>query len=203
MRQRRTIIIAGAIVIVVLLALGVAVNVAVDALWFREVGYEAVFWKMLWAKLAVRGVVALIIFAYFFVNLRVAATSFGSIRRRIGNIEIHEEIPPKWLSFAAVVGAAFLAFLFSAAIGGRWLDILTFIERSSFGLVEPLHGRDVAFYIFTLPVLRLVQNLIFLLLVAALVILTIVYITSGGLEIAENRIRFRERPLRHLAINVA
>jgi uncharacterized membrane protein (UPF0182 family) len=203
MRQRRTIIIAGAIVIVALLALGVAVNVAVDALWFREVGYEAVFWKMLWAKLAVRGVVALIIFAYFFVNLRVAATSFGSIRRRIGNIEIHEEIPPKWLSLAAVVGAAFLAFLFSAAIGGRWLDVLTFIERSSFGLVEPLHGRDVAFYIFTLPVLRLVQNLIFLLLVAALVILTIVYITSGGLEIAENRIRFRERPLRHLAINVA
>jgi uncharacterized membrane protein (UPF0182 family) len=202
-KRRRGILIAGAILLIALLALGTAVNVAVDSLWFREVGYEDVFWKMLWTKFAVRGAVALLIFVYFFVNLRIAATSFGSIRRRIGNIEIHEEIPPKWLSIAAVVGAAFLAFLFSAAIGGRWLDVLAFIDRSSFGLVEPLHSRDVGFYIFTLPIYRLAQNLAFLLLVAALVILIIIYITSGGLEIAENRIRFRERPLRHLAINVA
>jgi uncharacterized membrane protein (UPF0182 family) len=202
-KHRRTLLIAGAAGVAALLAMGAAVNVTVDALWFRELGYSDVFWKALWVRLAVRGAVALLIFAFFYVNLRVAATSFGSIRRRIGNLEIHEEIPPRYLNLAALVGAAFLAFLFSAAIGGRWLDILAFLERTSFEVAEPLFRRDVAFYVFTLPVMRLAQNLAFLVLVAALVILTIVYVTSGGLEIAENRIQFRTRPLRHLAVNVA
>lgn len=203
MRQRHAILIAGAVVFAAFIALGSAVGIIVDALWFEELGYRDVFWKAYAARLIVRGAVALVIFVFFFVNLRLAASSFGSIRRRIGNLEIHEEIPPRWLTLASAIGAAFLAFLFSAAIGGRWLTVLAFLERSSFGLVDPLFAHDVAFYVFTLPVLRLAQNLAFLLLMAALIILAIGYIMSGGLEIAENRIRFRERPLRHLVINVA
>jgi uncharacterized membrane protein (UPF0182 family) len=57
--------------------------------------------------------------------------------------------------------------------------------------------------VFTLPLLRLIQNLAFLLLIAALVILGVLYVTSGGLEIAENRIRFRPGPMRHVAANAA
>jgi len=57
--------------------------------------------------------------------------------------------------------------------------------------------------VFTLPILRLGQNLAFLLLVAALVILGVLYVTSGGLEIADNKIRFRPGPLRHVAANAA
>ncbi len=201
--KRRGVVIAGVAALAGLVLLGVAVNVAVDVLWFGELGYRAVFWKAFWARLAVRGAAGAVIFAFFFVNLRVAARSFGTIRRRIGNIEIHEEIPPRYLNLAALVGALFLAFLFSAAIGSRWLDVLAFLERHTFGVAEPLFGRDVSFYVFTLPVLRLAQNLSFLLLVAAIVILTIVYVTSGGLEIADNKLRFREKPLRHLAVHVA
>ena len=196
-------LIVGAILFAVFVVLAAAVEIAVDALWFDELGFSAVYWTGFRARILVRLTVGLALFVFFFVNLRVAATSFGSIRRRISNIEIHEEIPTRYLNLTALGGGAFLAFLFSAAVGGAWFEVLAWMNRGSFDLVEPLFGRNVGWYVFSLPVYRMFQNLAFLALIATLVILGIVYVTSGGLEIVENRIRFRDKPLRHLAVNVA
>ena len=201
--SRRLGIVVGAAILFLLVVLGSAVHTIVDVLWFGELGYEDVYWTGFRARLWVRLAAGALIFVFFFVNLRLAASSFGSIRRRISNIEIHEEIPGRWLTLMALAGAAFLAFLFSAAVGGQWLNVLVWFERQPFDLVDPLFSKNVSFYVFTLPLLRLAQNLAFLLLVAALVILGVLYVTSGGLEIAENRIRFRPAPLRHVAANAA
>ena len=201
--NRRWMIVAGGALLVLFLVLGSAVGLAVDALWFDELGYREVFRTGLVARLIVRAVAGLFMLAFFFVNLRLAAGSFGSIRRRISNIEIHEEIPGRYLNLMALAGAAFLALLFSAAIGGSWLDILMWWHRESFGLVDPLHARDVGFYIFELPVHRLIQSVLFLLVISVLVVLAVIYVTSGGLEITENRLRFRDGPLRHMVANVA
>ncbi|HET9581313.1 MAG TPA: UPF0182 family protein [Gemmatimonadota bacterium] len=196
-------VVAGGGLLVFFLLLGSAVGLAVDALWFDELGYGEVFSTALTARLAVRAVAGLFMLAFFFVNLRLAAGSFGSIRRRISNIEIHEEIPGRYLNLMALAGAAFLSLLFSAAIGGSWLDILMWWHRESFGLVDPLNGRDVGFYVFELPVHRLIQSVLFLLVISVLVVLAVIYVTSGGLEITENRLRFRDAPLRHMVANVA
>jgi uncharacterized membrane protein (UPF0182 family) len=201
--NRRLATILGGAALLLLIVLGSTVNTIVDVLWFGELGYEDVFWTGFWARLWVRLGAGAIIFLFFFVNLRLAASSFGSIRRRISNIEIHEEIPSRWLTLMAMAAAAFLAFLFSAAVSRHWLDVLVWMEQKPFDLVEPLFSRNVGFYVFTLPLLRLAQNLAFLLVVAALVILGVVYTTSGGLEISENRIRFRTGPLRHVVANLA
>ncbi len=200
---RRWGLITGGILLVTFLVLGSIVNLVVDLLWFESLGYYTVFRTSLLARVLVRAVAGLFMLAFFFVNLRLAAGSFGSIRRRISNIEIHEEIPARYLNLMALAGAAFLALLFSAAIGGSWLDVLTWWHRRSFGLAEPLFGNDVGFYVFVLPFYRLVQSMLFLLVISVLVVLAIVYVTSGGLEITENRLRFRDGPLRHMVANVA
>ena len=201
--NRRWVIIAGGGLLVLFLVLGSLVGLAVDGLWFENLGYREVFRTGLVARLIVRVAAGLFMLAFFFVNLRLAAGSFGSIRRRISNIEIHEEIPGRYLNLMALAGAAFLALLFSAAIGGSWLDILLWWHRESFGLVDPLHARDVGFYVFELPVHRLIQSVLFLLVISVLVVLAVIYVTSGGLEITENRLRFRDAPLRHMVANVA
>ncbi|MGH7550203.1 MAG: UPF0182 family protein [Gemmatimonadota bacterium] len=201
--NRRWALVAGGVLLALFLGIGMTVNLAVDALWFESVGYGGVFRTRLLARLAVRAVAGLAMLVFFFVNLRLAAESFGSIRRRISNIEIHEEIPARYLNLMALAGAAFLALLFSAAISGSWLDILAWWHRRPFGLAEPLFGHDIGFYMFTLPFYRLVQSVLFLLVISVLVVLAIIYVTSGGLEISENRLRFRDMPLRHMVGNVA
>ncbi|MGH7572416.1 MAG: UPF0182 family protein [Gemmatimonadota bacterium] len=201
--NRRWVFVAGGVLLALFLAIGMIVNLAVEGLWFESIGYGTVFRTSLLARLLVRAVAGLFMLAFFFVNLRLAAGSFGSIRRRISNIEIHEEIPGRYLNLMALAGAAFLALLFSAAISGSWLDVLAWWHRRSFGLAEPLFGHDVGYYMFTLPFYRLVQSVLFLLVISVLVVLAIIYVTSGGLEISENRLRFRDGPLRHMVANVA
>ncbi len=186
--RRHSLTIIAVAVALTLFFLGSIVNTIVDLLWFDVLGYQSVFWTGLKTRLLLRVVTAVVMFLFFFVNLRLAASSFGSIRRRICNIEIHEEVPARYLNLIAMAGAAFLAFLFSAAAGTAWLDVLAYFHRQPFGQIDPMFGRDIGFYIFSLPVYRMAQNLAFLLVIAALIILAIVYITSGGLEIDNNRV---------------
>jgi uncharacterized membrane protein (UPF0182 family) len=201
--RRHSVTVIAVLVVLALFFLGSIVNTTVDLLWFDALGFQSVFWTGLKTRLLLRVVVAVLMFAFFFVNLRIAAASFGSIRRRISNIEIHEEVPARYLTLTAMAGAAFLAFLFSAAAGTAWLDVLAYFHQQPFGQVEPMFGRDIGFYIFSLPVYRMAQNMAFLLVVAALIILGIVYITSGGLEIDNNRVRLKDTPLRHLVAIMA
>ena len=88
--NRRFAVIAGGAILLALIVVGSVVDTIVDVLWFDELGYEDVYWTAFRARLVVRFVAGAVIFLFFFVNLRLAASSFGSIRRRISNIEIHE-----------------------------------------------------------------------------------------------------------------
>ncbi|MFN2383974.1 MAG: UPF0182 family protein [Gemmatimonadota bacterium] len=201
--SRRGGVILGVGVMALFFILGAAVNTTVEALWFEELGFGSVYWTAFRTRLVVRLIAGLVILGFFFANLRVASRSFSSIRRRISNIEFHEEIPARYLNLTALAGATFLAFLFSAAVSSRWLDILAWIHQAPFDTVDPVFGKNIAFYVFSLPLYRHLQSLALLLVIAAIVILGVVYVTSGGLEFVNNRLRFRERPLRHLGVNVA
>ena len=57
-----------------------------------------------------------------------------------------------------VVGAVFAAFLFGAAFAGQWDTILLWLNAESFGVTEEAFGRDVSFYVFTLPALEFFQS---------------------------------------------
>ena len=87
--NRRLAVILGGAILLVLIVMDRRSTI-VDVLWFEELGYEDVYWTAFWARLWVRLAAGSAIFLFFFVNLRLAASSFGSIRRRISNIEIHE-----------------------------------------------------------------------------------------------------------------
>ena len=81
--NRRLAVILGGAVLLALIVVGSVVDTIVDVLWFGELGYEEVYWTALKARLVVRLTAGAVIFLFFFVNLRLAASSFGSIRRRI------------------------------------------------------------------------------------------------------------------------
>src|SRR5258708_27554521 len=46
-----------------------------------------------------------------------------------------------------------LALLFGIGAAGGWLGVLQFLHRTPFGVTDPVFGRDVSYYVFTLPVI--------------------------------------------------
>jgi hypothetical protein len=53
----------------------------------------------------------------------------------------------------ALPAALGLALLFAIGGAGGWLRVLQFLHRTPFGVTDPVFGRDVSYYVFTVPVL--------------------------------------------------
>ena len=50
--------------------------------------------------------------------------------------------------------SAVLAFLVALGVAALWDDLVRFAFGTSFGVADPLLGRDVGFYVFRLPLLE-------------------------------------------------
>jgi hypothetical protein len=162
--------------IIVLALIGLVVFVApwlvtlyTDWLWFREVGYEQVFLRILSARATLGGVVFLVALAVLYLNLRLAqralkrrqVTLFTAQGPRTIAVDL-SRIKPLLYGGATVVAA--LLALYAAA---RWDVWLMARYAVPFGVSDPILGRDVSFYVFRLPFLQFVQKLLFMTVLVA------------------------------------
>ena len=144
-----------------LLAYGVA-RILPDALWFNELGQADVFRRVLVARiefyLLVAGTTALFIAA----NLAVASRHSDFARTRAG--------------VAGIAAASFVTgSLFASSVEGHWQTFLLWQHRQSFGVTDPIYGKDVGFFVFSLPFERMVSGLLLWLIAVAAGIVALVY----------------------------
>ena len=182
----------------------------VDALWFGSLSYADVFWKTLRLQSVVfsafAGATFLILYGSFLAmkraylqNLPSGHTIFigghplklpiGSILRILGS--------GVSLLIAAVTGAAMMVEW--PAIALYW-----YAPRSSGGVVDPIFGKPLNFYLFTLPVWQLVSG--WLLTLAVMVCVLAVFfivITGGARALAGSRGIYIPVPWRGLSIGFA
>src|SRR5574341_9088 len=178
-----------------------------DWLFFREVGYEAVFTKTFLAKLLTGLAFGAAAFLMLFINL-------GLARRRAfppaGLNPLWENVPQLqrldlnrltgWLSFVAALVAFALAF----PVGARhWEQALLFLNSVPAGLVDPLFGKDISFFLFSYPFIDAVNTMARGLIVIAALLTATVYLLRGGIVFV-GRFRIVEAAVqRHLAVLVS
>jgi uncharacterized protein len=147
-------------------------------LWMRQLNYAGIFWTLLVVKWGMACVAFIGSFLFLWVNLRQAARrSLGSADDRstkhapsfeqmsqfeIGGIPISRSGLTRLI---VLVVAALFALFFS----GQWDTYLRFRYGGSFGLSDPVFGRDVGFYLFRLPFYRLLESSLVLLTLLAIV----------------------------------
>ena len=146
-----------------------------DALWFDEIGQLSVFGRTVAAKtelyVLAGGVAAFVIGA----NLTAAVS-----RTRI-----------TWTrgTKAAVAAVSLVTgSYFASAASGHWQAFVLWQHRQSFGVKDPLHGKDVGFFVFTLPFERVVVQYLFLVVAAAAAAAAFVYWGRGSVGIRPLRV---------------
>jgi uncharacterized membrane protein (UPF0182 family) len=132
-----------------------------DWLWYRELGYEQVFLKSLSARATTGMTIGVTVFVILWLNLRL---SLRLLRRREFAIATPEG--PRVITvdtgrlrsliYTAAFIAAVLIGLYSASSWATWLYAL---HATSFGRTDPILGRDIAFYLFRLPLLELLHGI--------------------------------------------
>src|SRR5581483_8183686 len=62
------------------------------------------------------------------------------------------------LNAGILAAGGFFAVVLGITAANNWLVLLRFLNAKPFGVVDPLFGQDVGFYVFTLPFVRVVHG---------------------------------------------
>ena len=183
-----------------------------DWLWFHELGYEGIFVRTINAQLAVFTGTFALIFLFLFINLRIARGTITRPRVTLGTAADGRPIALDTGALArlALPTAAILALGMAVAAAREWLMWLNFFNGVPFGQSDPLLGRDVAFYVFRLPVWRAIQQQALAVCVLSLIGCGLYYVLSGSFVIEQNpraglwpRIRLLTSARRHMGLLVS
>jgi len=184
-------------------------------LWFREVGYAKVFSTTLLTKLGLGAVTAVLVALLVWLNFKLALGLSQSYSRLVRYITVNKEqvaLPDvagfiqRWvLPISLLVG-----LFFGLSIWESWEVFLQYRHQTPFGEADPIFGRDIAYYVFTLPLLELIAQELFLLVIVCLIGAGVFYVLRGGFASARqsgsrtarragsNFVTMERAPRRHL-----
>jgi len=167
---------------VLLFAIPSAAGFYTDWLWFRELGYQGVFVRTLKAQGLVFMGTFVVAFLFLFLNLKVARGTLLRPQFVLGSTEDGRPIviESRVLGSLLTPGALIVSFVLALTASSNWLEWLSAINAEPFGDADVLFGRDVAFYVFQMPVLDLVRQQVLVLTVLALGASALLYLLSGN-----------------------
>lgn len=170
-----------AAIVVLYAALNIARTIYTDLLWFNAVGYFGVFRTILLTR------IVLFIVGGVIVALLGGVSVYFAHRLTRGETEL--PLPPRthrflktMITWGSVVAVIVVGAVFGTIAAGNWDLFLKFENSVPFGVVEPVFGRDVGFYVFTLPLLDTIQGWAFGSLIAIGALTVIVYFVNFNLR---------------------
>jgi uncharacterized membrane protein (UPF0182 family) len=141
-----------------------------DYSWFKEVGYTDTFIKQIFSKLYIGIPLFFILSFVVYLYLISIKKSYYSHMSIISNKS--EEKP---INAITIVGSMFISLLFSTRIASSlWMEILQFKRSTSFNIKDPIFNKDISYYVFKLPLINQILNILIGLLMF-LFIVTIIY----------------------------
>ncbi len=189
------------ILFAVLLSFRQGIGLYVDWLWFDELGYTQVFTASLTYKFMLGLIAGLLVAAFLYVNIKIAAEIPRGFRFSAADNVI--ELPPTELIDPLLRRLLLPAVLFIGLISGppaasNWEALPFFLNAVPFSLNDPLFGVDIGFFVFRLPLLSKIYNWLTFLVVIAVLVCIVVYLLYRGIVYGPRGLVFSERARRHL-----
>src|SRR5918995_485853 len=200
--RRWPLVVAGIVLVLVWVASGLA-QFFLDLLWFREVGKTQVFWGVLGAEVGL-GVLtglgtAVIVGGNLWVAERLSIAAGLRPVEEPGVESLRGVLVPflRWLRLGAVTVLGLLVGLYGAS---QWRTYMLWRNQVPFGDQDAQFGRDIGFYVFSLPLQRAVFGwLLFTLLVATLLVVAEHWLL-GGIQPAARGNRVAPHVHAHLSL---
>ena len=172
MKNSSKIIIIIAVILVAFYLLNLFLKYYGDWLWFDNMQYGSVFNTMIIAKAISFALFFLIFVLFFSLHIRIAHKrgapdheGFSFFRTTIRGryiLEIYKGKAVFWMWAALTL---FLGIRMGSYAVDHWINFLQFIHASSFGIQEPIFGKDAGFYVFKLPVYQFITHWYFFMVV--------------------------------------
>jgi hypothetical protein len=198
--------------VVLLFVVPSAVEYYTDWLWFRELGFEGVFLRTINTQVIVFAATFVSVFVVLAFNLGLARRTFTRPQIVLGTGVDGRAIALEGKRLARIANwvSAGVALILAWSASDDWLDWLSFFKGGPFGQTDPLFHRDVAFYVFRLPIWQTLQREGLVTVLVAMVGCGLYYVLSGSFVIEPRyglafwpRVRLVPAARKHLALLVA
>jgi len=204
MLSKNRLIIIVILVMLILPFLSSLLDFYTDWLFFVETGFTSVFTTNLVAKLASGFGFGAFFLLFSLTNVYVAnhasfplrgAFPVGGNLYRLKNDEVARLVPS--LSTLACLVLALLAGNWGSV---QWQNVLLFSNEVTVGTVDPVLGKDIGFYLFSLPLLEQSNSFAGFMVLATALLVIAVYYLRGGVTLNERGGAVDVRVRKHLAV---
>ncbi|HET6837553.1 MAG TPA: UPF0182 family protein [Gemmatimonadales bacterium] len=191
-------------VLVVLLFVGRwTATLLADRWWAGELSPAAASflteWHLLRFTLDVAGCV--VASAWFIGHLLLVYRAVGTVqvRRNVANLEFREALTPRALLTIVVSAGVLMGLLVGIGASRWWRDVALSWQGVTYGISDPLFGRDLGVYVAQLPVWRAAHGFFLLLVLLALTGVAVLYMLVGAIRWIERRPAINHHARSHLA----
>ncbi len=199
MRRLRILWIIGAAFILFALAPGIT-GFATDWMWFGEVGYRKVYATELLTKTLLFVVATLL--AYFFILFNGRIATSDTLKAPV-LWRVSPELPPvdigRSIGKAVIPIAVIFALFFGGAASADWMHVLQITHRSSFGVVDPVFGREIGYYVFVLPAIADLLGTLRALVILTLIVSLFFHLLRGRVTFRPQRVGLEPPADKHIA----
>ena len=186
------------VILFVVVALFVGSRIWFNYIWFNNLDFVNVFTKILWTKIGLwwSGFVLFILFAG--INVRIAYRKGGiqSMKFQQGGVPV--EITKTIGIVITTVVLLLIALIMARNASGKWDMILKFANRTPFGTKDPMFGRDLSFYVFTLPIFGFFKSWSLGTLAITIIVVGLLNLVSGRITLEQNKATISDQAKRHL-----
>jgi len=187
-----------------------------DWLWFKDLGYDTLFWTPFLSKLLIQAINGTMLFFLISATLLSGRHAFATFynekfRKKIRLVdEINRPlvaISQRKVTITLLLIAAVISIIVSFIVGFTgWLDVVSFFNSSSFSYADPLFGKDLSFFVFKLPFLLTIYNAFFSPVLILTLFTVFFYVITGVIRFYSLRlwrkdaIVISDRARRHIGI---
>ncbi len=172
------------------------ISLYIDWLWFRDLNFEKIFTARINAQAITGCAGALAGFIIASINIRVAlhATKGRSLAISFSNQAMPQLNILKHLDLLKIIVPIGIGWFSGVLLSSNWLQFLYYYHGVASGYGDPIFGKDISFYLFTLPAYEIATSGVMFILIASFIFSALIYLVRGAVFMTPNGI-VAERPV--------
>ncbi len=177
-----------------------------EVLWYDSVGYLSVLWTQLGAQALLFLLGTLVVAALVASSLLIAyhrRPVYAPATPQQEALDRYRELIEPLRRFATVIAPLLLGVFAGAAAASQWKTMLLWRNAQDFGVTDPTFGRDVGFFVFSLPWWRFLESYLTMALVLAIMAAAFTHYVYGGVQFGGDGAQISRVARIHLSVLAA
>jgi len=186
-----------------------AVNLITDWYWFESIGFGNIFTTILSAKFLVGIATGLAVFSLIYLNFRIAdflsskKTEIPQINKFAEGIKLKQPDIDKGIKKFGIVISLMLGLFAGLAVSFQWQTVLQYFNSTSFGILDPILNKDISYYFFGLPFIRMILGLFSFSVIVSLIGAVLLFTLRGALYFYKGQVGIGKSVKVHFSILVS